>query len=101
MSEFKVDPATLNGLSVYKELGDFSGSLKELKENVDKLIKKYGEDSFVIFDAGYNNIDCKLVTTQMIEQKQNQLAALAAKKLADKEEKDRKKWEKLNKKFAK
>jgi hypothetical protein len=47
-------------VSAYNELGDFSGTLQELKENVDKLISLYGEGAKVEFDAGCHNIDCNL-----------------------------------------
>jgi|GEM_PF-6770370 len=39
------------------ELQDFKGSLKQLKYIVDNLVKEFGENSLVEFDAGYNNVD--------------------------------------------
>lgn len=94
--KIEFDVSALPGLSVYKELGDFSGTLKELKDNVESLIKLHGEHSYVNFDAGYNNIDCSLVTEEMIathikmleeaeEKKKAQREAKALKKKAKKE----------------
>ena len=39
------------------ELQDFKGSLKQLKYVVDSLVKEFGENSLVEFDAGHNNVD--------------------------------------------
>lgn len=100
MSEFKIDLSAINGISVYKQLGDFEGTLKELKANVEKLIVEHGEDSVVSFDAGHNNIDCKLVTVEMIKDYEHELAVYGARKLAEKDESERQQWERLNKKFG-
>lgn len=43
-----------------EELGDFKGSLKQLKYIVDNLIQEFGEDKIIEFDAGYNNINTYL-----------------------------------------
>ncbi|BCG50233.1 hypothetical protein [Ralstonia phage RP13] len=47
-------------VSVYNELGDFAGNLGQLQVVVQELVKKYGRDAIVKFDAGHNNIDCDL-----------------------------------------
>lgn len=38
------------------ELQDFGGTLGELRSIIQKYIDKYGEDTKVSFDAGYNNV---------------------------------------------
>lgn len=43
-----------------EELGDFSGSLKQLQYIVNSLVKEFGENATVEFDAGYNNV-CVIV----------------------------------------
>lgn len=45
---------------VYKQLGDFTGTLSELGKVVEELSCVYGSGAVVKFDAGYNNIDCSL-----------------------------------------
>lgn len=52
---------TKNQINI-SELQDFKGTLKEFKEVVDKLTVKYGEQSLVYFDAGYNNVDVIIET---------------------------------------
>lgn len=48
-------------VSLYDDLGDFTGSLRELKRRVDELIPIYGPEAIVEFNAGYNNIDCNVI----------------------------------------
>jgi hypothetical protein len=43
-----------------EELGDFQGSLKEMRYIVNELINKFGENSIINFDAGYNNITAEI-----------------------------------------
>jgi len=38
-------------------LSDFIGTIGELKEELILLENKYGEDSEIWFDAGYNNVN--------------------------------------------
>jgi len=47
----------IKNLISISELQDFSGTIKEFKEIVDKLVVEYGEQSLVHFDAGHNNVD--------------------------------------------
>lgn len=65
----------LESISIYKELGDYKGSLEDLKMKVEELINKYGKDSLIIFDAGYNNVDCRLITEEKI--KENELVKVS------------------------
>lgn len=41
--------------------GDIPITLKEWKDIVSKLIKEYGEDASIRFDAGYNNVSIMIV----------------------------------------
>lgn len=43
-----------------EELQDFRGSLKQLKYIIDNLVREFGEDSVIEFDAGYNNVGVKI-----------------------------------------
>ena len=43
-----------------EELQDFRGSLKQLKYIVDNLVREFGENKLIEFDAGYNNVDVKI-----------------------------------------
>ena len=52
---------TKNELTI-GELQDFSGTLEEFKEIVDKLVIDYGKQSLIHFDAGYNNINVIVAT---------------------------------------
>lgn len=44
--------------------GDTYYSLKDFKEKIEQLIEKYGEDSLIIADAGYNNVHFNIDTSK-------------------------------------
>jgi len=44
------------------ELSDFRGTLGEFRRIVNRLIKKYGTESKIEFDAGYNNVEVLIQT---------------------------------------
>lgn len=43
-------------------LSDFEGTLCEFRNAIEILIKDYGENSLISFDAGYNNVDIIIET---------------------------------------
>lgn len=95
--EIKFDINSLQSIDVYNELGDFGGTLKELKDSVESLINKHGENSYIMFEAGYNNIDCKLVTQETIENHKEMLEEAEKKKEEQRKAKALRKKEKKEK----
>lgn len=53
------------------ELADFQGTIAELKAEVNKLELLYGKDAVVYFDAGFNNIEARVVPRQIIDAYEN------------------------------
>lgn len=84
-------------------------SLGTLKWVVEQEIKKHGELATLEFDAGYNNIDCRITylreeTDLEYERRSKQEAASKIKRKVEKEkqeEKERKEYLRLKKKYEK
>lgn len=53
MSKNKVVRKKINATEEIFSAGDFEGSLKSLKEKVEVLIKKYGEEAYLNYDKYY------------------------------------------------
>jgi hypothetical protein len=50
-----------------QELSDFQGTLKDLSTILAQLIVKYGFDAVLYTDAGFNNVEARVVPRQIIE----------------------------------
>lgn len=82
------------------ELGDFFGTLADLRSIIDKLIVTYGDDAYVRYEAGHNNITADVVSKKAIDEVllQKEQKAKAAK--AKVELKELKEYQRLCKKFG-
>lgn len=79
-------------------------SLRHIKLALDELISVYGEEAELVVDSGYSNVDVKVRFTREENDKeyQKRLQNEAREKdlIVAKEDKERKEYERLKKKFS-
>lgn len=80
-------------------------TLGEIKELVSSLIEQYSVDTEICFDSGYNTIDesIRVDRLETDEEYQKRLKNEAREQdlIVKKEDKERKEWGRLNKKYGK
>jgi hypothetical protein len=66
MNQHPVRVSDIKDASDVNELSDFTGTMKELRDLIDRLTIKYGADAYIQFDAGSNNVSCYVATAHQL-----------------------------------
>jgi hypothetical protein len=87
----------------YSDIAEYE-TLRDIKLALDELINTYGENARLILDSGYSSLDVRVKyyreETEQEYQKRLKSEARERDLIVTKEDKERKEWERLNKKFG-
>lgn len=87
----------------YSDIAEYE-LLRDVKLVLDELINTYGENARLILDSGYNSLDVRVKyyreETEQEYQKRLKNEARERDLIVKKEDKERKEWERLNKKYG-
>lgn len=88
------DILNAQGVSVCEYGLSAPSTIKEHIEQLEALREKFGEDAYLVSDAGYNNITHEIKTPEAIKNYKKEMN-----KIRKKEERERKELQRLQKKY--
>ena len=95
------DILNAQGFSVHEHGLSAPATIREHIENLEALKEKFGENAYLVADAGYNNITHEIKTPQAIKAYQKEIEEKEKNKIKKMEEKERKELQRLQKKYKK
>jgi hypothetical protein len=99
MSHSHNDIMNAKGTSIGEYGFDEALTIKEYIEKLTELKERFGEDAYIIADAGYNNIDHEVKTQFEIQSQKEKVKNIEKEKARKKEEQEIKKLKTLQKKY--